>query len=144
MVARQGSTAQPQTVASGLERNSASSELRMCALMRAVGGAAAGWQAQQAGCGPLPEVGGCLGGSCWIPRGLLGWQLLHNGTQWLASTSPPHCNATDCRPGLTSWLPARPPTHPAACRVIGARDVLAIGDCSLMEGDRLPATAQAS
>lgn len=27
-------------------------------------------------------------------------------------------------------------------RVIGARDVMAIGDCTLMQGDRLPATAQ--
>lgn len=33
---------------------------------------------------------------------------------------------------------------PLCRRVIGARDVLAIGDCSLMVGDRLPATAQAS
>ncbi len=33
---------------------------------------------------------------------------------------------------------------PLCCRVIGARDVLAIGDCSLRVGDRLPATAQAS
>ena len=42
--------------------------------------------------------------------------------------------------------PALPPRR-VPCntnRVIGARDVLAIGDCSLMVGDRLPATAQAS
>lgn len=27
-------------------------------------------------------------------------------------------------------------------RVIGARDMVALGDCSMMVGDRLPATAQ--
>jgi NADH dehydrogenase FAD-containing subunit len=29
-------------------------------------------------------------------------------------------------------------------RVVGARDMVALGDCSMMVGDRLPATAQVS
>ncbi|KAI7841841.1 hypothetical protein COHA_004370 [Chlorella ohadii] len=48
-------------------------------------------------------------------------------------------------PEQAQYQPGEKPSKLAVdpfLRVIGARDVLAIGDCSLMVGDRLPATAQ--
>jgi hypothetical protein len=96
------------------------SEVQLCDSTCAAGRAAAGWQAQQVGCGPVPQVGGCpSGGGCNF-RGLgwqllgLGWQLLQNGAQWLASTSPaPQCDRLPSWPPLlAARLPrAAPPRH---------------------------------
>lgn len=52
--------------------------------------------------------------------------------------------------GLPGQAKFNNPERPAASklgvdpylRVIGARDMIALGDCSMMVGDRLPATAQ--
>jgi NADH:ubiquinone reductase (non-electrogenic) len=52
--------------------------------------------------------------------------------------------------GLPGQAKFNNPERPAASklgvdpylRVIGARDMVALGDCSMMVGDRLPATAQ--
>lgn len=52
--------------------------------------------------------------------------------------------------GLPSQAKFNNPERPAASklgvdpflRVIGAKDMVALGDCAMMVGDRLPATAQ--